>query len=74
MKIELTGAVQWDGQHRDIGEVIDISDFDAHTLISRGRAKPYAPELGDPVKQQNRSVGLETSDAPKTIKRTYKRK
>lgn len=73
MKVQLTGAILWDGEHRDIGEVLDLSDFDAHTLVARGRAKMYTPDLGEPVKPQNRSVGLQTSDAPKTVKRAYKR-
>jgi len=71
MKVELLSSIQWDMQHRDAGEVLDISNNDAHWLISRGRAKPYAePEY--PV--ENRSVALETSDAPKVYKRTYKKK
>jgi len=71
MKVELLRAVSWEGVHRDAGEVLDLSDFDAHTLISYGKAKPYA-EPEKPI--VNRSVELETSTAPKTTKRSYRKK
>ena len=72
MKVELIGSIRWDGHHRDAGEVLDLSDFDAHTLISRGRAKRFV-EKETPV--INRAVELQTSDAPKTTKRrSYKKK
>lgn len=75
MKVELRGNIQWDGQHREAGEVLDLSDFDAASLIARGRAKKYEPRVEVEPVIQNRSVGLETSDTePKVVKRTYKRK
>jgi hypothetical protein len=75
MKIELMGSIQWDGAHRDPGEVIDVSDLDAAALISRGRAKKYERIVEAEPVVKNRSVGLENSDSePKIVKRTYKRK
>ena len=72
MKIELLSSILWDGNHRNAGEVIDVSETDAYGLIGRGRAKPY-DEPAKPI--ENRAVGLETTTAePKVIKRTYKKK
>lgn len=71
MKVELTRAIFWDGKHRDGGEVIDVKDFDAHTLIAYGKAKPYSEPMAPMV---NRAVEIETSTAPKTTKRTYRKK
>lgn len=69
MKVEITNAVHWDGEHRDAGSVIDVKEWDANWLISRGKAKMYdgsAPVI-------NRVVALETSEQPKLTKRTWKK-
>lgn len=71
MKIELTRSIHWAGEHRDAGEVIEVSDSDASGLMANGKGRPYA-EPAKPV--VNRAVELEVSDAPKISKRTYKRK
>ena len=72
MKVELLSSILWDGNHRDAGEVLDISETEAWGLIGRGRAKPYdAP--AKPI--ENRAVGIETTTAePKIVKRSYKKK
>jgi hypothetical protein len=71
MKIELLRSIHWGGTHRDAGEVIEVTQSDASGLIANGKATPYA-EPQSPV--VNRAVELEVSEAPKTIKRTYKKK
>lgn len=71
MKVELLRAIHWESMHRDAGEVIDVSDFDAHTLISYGKAKAFHEGEKPAV---NRSVGLTTSSIQKPAKRTYKKK
>lgn len=72
MKIRLLGAVQWDGEHREVGDVFEVSDFDAHTLIARGRAVPYTePQEID----TNRAIGVKKSQPESVAKRrSYKRK
>lgn len=75
MKVELNDAILWNGVHRDPGEVLDLDEFDAATLIARGRAKKYERIVEPEPVVKNRSVGLKTSDVePKVTKRTYKRK
>lgn len=71
MKVELLRAIHWEKEHRDAGEVIEVSDWDAHTLISYGKAKAFE-QVEKPA--ENRSVGLTTSSIQPTSKRTYKRK
>jgi hypothetical protein len=71
MKVMLKSAVLWDKEHRDAGEVIEVNDVDASWLMSRGKAVPYA-EPEKPVK--NRAEEVETSEAPKTTKRAWKKK
>ncbi len=69
IKVEITRAVQWDGEHRDVGAVITVKEYDADWLISRGKAVPYV-ERG-PL--ENRGIALENSPRPKLTKRTWKR-
>lgn len=69
IKVEITRAVQWDGEHREVGAVISVKEYDAGWLISRGKAVPYV-ERG-PI--ENRSVALENSPQPKLTKRTWKK-
>ena len=71
MKVELLRSILWFGEHQDAGQVIEISDQDANTLIAYGKAKPYAEPKAPVV---NRAVEIETSTVPKTTKRTYRKK
>jgi hypothetical protein len=71
MKVELLRAIHWENQHRDAGEVIEVSDWDAHTLIAYGKARAFK-QVEKPA--ENRSVGLTTSSIQKPAKRTYKKK
>jgi hypothetical protein len=70
MKVEVTSGIQWDGHHRDPGDVIDVKDSDAAWLIGRGKAKKYVePPMPADEPMIDRSVGLETSSEPKLTKR-----
>ena len=69
-QVEITNAVHWDGQHRGPGDVIEVKDSDADWLIGRKKARPYDGKLA-PV--ANRVIEVETSEAPKLTKRTWKR-
>jgi len=70
-QVEIISAVHWDGHHRDCGDVIEVKDTDAEWLIARKKAKPYTATIAPIV---NRVIEVETSDAPKLTKRTWKRK
>jgi len=72
VKVMLRSSILWEKEHRDAGEVIEVSEIDAQWLIGRGRAVPYA----EPQKPAtNRAVDLETSEQPqKTVKRSWKKK
>lgn len=70
MKVEITNAVHWDGEHRDVGDVLDVKEFDANWLISRGKAVPYIERA--PL--DNRAIALENSPQPKLTKRSWKKK
>jgi len=72
MKIRITSAISWDRLHREAGDVLEVSDFDGHWLIARGRAVEYTePQAID----SNRAVGVKKSDADTlTKRRSYKRK
>lgn len=70
-QVEIISAVHWDGHHRDCGDVIEVKDTDADWLIARKKAKPYTATIAPIV---NRVIEVETSDAPKLTKRTWKRK
>jgi hypothetical protein len=70
-QVEIISAVHWDGHHRDCGDVIQVKESDADWLISRQKAKPYSGETAPVV---NRVIEVETSEAPKLTKRTWKRK
>jgi hypothetical protein len=70
MKVEVTSGIQWDGHHRDPGDVIDVKEADAAWLIGRGKAKKYVePPMPVDEPMIDRSVGLETSSEPKLTKR-----
>ncbi len=72
MKVRLTSSVVWTGDHREAGDVLDVSDVDAKWLISRGRAVTYVePQVID----TNRAIGVKKSE-PETLtkRRSYKRK
>jgi hypothetical protein len=70
-QVEIMNAVHWDGHHRECGDVIQVKDSDADWLIARKKAKPYE---GNSAPVVNRVIEVETSDAPKLTKRTWKRK
>lgn len=70
-QVEIISAVHWDGHHRDCGDVIEVKDSDADWLIARKKAKPYAATMAPVV---NRVIEVETSEAPKLTKRTWKKK
>jgi hypothetical protein len=70
-QVEIISAVHWDGHHRDCGDVIQVKESDADWLISRQKAKPYTATIAPVV---NRVIEVETSEAPKLTKRTWKRK
>lgn len=70
MKVEITSSVHWNGEHRDVGSVIDVKEFDADWLIARGKAVPYAERA--PL--ENRAVALQNSAQPVIGKRTWKKK
>lgn len=70
-QIEIISAVHWDGEHRAPGDVIQVKDSDADWLIARKKARPYD---GNSAPVVNRVIEVETSEAPKLTKRTWKRK
>ena len=70
-QVEIMNAVHWDGHHRECGDVIQVKDSDADWLIARKKAKPYE---GNSAPVVNRVIEVETSEAPKLTKRTWKRK
>jgi hypothetical protein len=51
--------------------VIEVKDSDADWLIARKKAKPYTAAIAPVV---NRVIEVETSEAPKLTKRTWKKK
>ena len=67
-KIKLTRNVRIAGKHYDAGDVAEVSQKDAITLIASRQAVPYEEEL------TNRSVGLDTSTAAPIVKRTRGKK
>lgn len=72
MKIKLLSSVLWGGEHREAGDVIEVSDHDGRWLVNRGRAIEYSEP---PAIDANRAVGLKKS-TPETLtkRRSYKRK
>lgn len=70
MKVEITSAVHWDGEHRDVGSVIEVKQSDADWLTARGKAIPYVERA--PL--ENRAVFLLNSAQPVIQKRTWKKK
>lgn len=71
IKVELLAGVHWDGEHREMGDVIEVKEADANWLIGRRKAKVYT---GDEAPVLNRAVAIETSDQPPLTKRTWKRR
>lgn len=72
MKITLTSSILWNGEHREVGDVLDIADGDAANLIGRGRAVPYT----EPQEiTTNRAIGVKKSQPENvTTRKSYKRK
>lgn len=72
MKVRITSAISWDRLHREAGDVLEVSDFEGHWLIARGRAVKYEePQAID----RNRAVGVQKSETETlTKRRSYKRK
>lgn len=62
MKIELIRGTVIDGQGKAPGDVVDVNDSLASMLMATGKGIPAA----DKPAKIDRSVGLETSSAPKT--------
>lgn len=65
MKVLIQKSMMIDGKKARVGDEVEVTDRFARELISQERAVP-APEKVEPV---NRSVGLETSEAPKPMTR-----
>lgn len=62
MKIELIRGTVVDGEAKEPGAIVDVSDSIASMLMATGKGIPAA----DKPAKVDRSVGLETSSAPKT--------
>lgn len=72
MKVKLTSSILWNGEHKEPGAVLDVTESDAYNLVGRQRAVFHVEEA---PKAENRSVGLETStETTNVVKRAYKRK
>ena len=41
MKVKLVTSIAWEGQHREAGKPLEVSDEDGAWLIGRGRAVPW---------------------------------
>jgi|TARA_R100000951_G_scaffold36677_1_gene31476 hypothetical protein len=65
MKLELMRGTIIEGQAKDAGSVIEVDATLASFLMSTGKAKPFAEK----EKKNDRSVGLEKSNTPKTTTR-----
>lgn len=65
MKVLIQKNMRIDGKKARAGDEVEVPDAFAKELMSQGRAVP-APEKVAPL---NRSVGLETSEAPKPMTR-----
>lgn len=71
MKITLLSSILWGGDHREAGDVLDLAEIDAQSLIARGRAKVYTePQQID----TNRALGVNKSTNSTLTKRSYKKK
>ena len=67
MKIKVLRGTVADGRVLDIGEIADVSDEDAKTLIQMGKAVPYVETAAEPL--------AETAEAPvEKPKRKYTRR
>lgn len=62
MKIELIRGTVIAGEAKEPGAIVDVSDSIASMLMATGKGIPAA----DKPAKVDRSVGLETSSAPKT--------
>jgi len=58
MKVEIIRACMVKGEAKQIGDVVEVDEFTAGTLMNMGRAVP----AGDKPKTSDRSVGLESSE------------
>lgn len=62
MKIELTRGTVIAGIGMNVGDVVDVNESLASMLIGAGKGIPFIEK----EQKIDRSVGLETSSAPKT--------
>jgi hypothetical protein len=62
MKIELIRGTVIAGEAKEPGAIVDVSDSIASMLMATGKGIPAA----DKPAKVDRSVGIETSSAPKT--------
>lgn len=70
MKIQLIRGTAIDGVGYNVGEIVDVDDVLATTLMSTGKGVPHAEK----ATKSDRSVGLDTSDTPKTKARSKAKK
>lgn len=76
MKVKILRGIEWDGLARQPGDVVDVKEFDANWLVSRGKAEiadqnAITDNYSRPI--ENRAVALENSAQPKLTKRTWKK-
>lgn len=62
MKIELIRGTVIEGEAKDAGAIVDVPEALASMLMATGKGIPAA----DKPAKIDRSIGLETSSAPKT--------
>lgn len=70
MKIELIRGTVIEGQAKEAGAVVDVDETLASMLMSTGKGVPHAEKAA----KSDRSVGLDTSDAPTTKSRSKAKK
>lgn len=68
MKIKLIRGTVIGGKARDVGDVVEVDSVLASMLMNAGKGVPHA----EPVAQEDRSVGLTTSNTPALVKRGRK--
>jgi hypothetical protein len=64
MKVKLISSIAWEGQHKEAGTALDVSDADGYWLISRGRATAYT-EANQIDSDKRADSGAATTRAPK---------
>lgn len=77
MKVRILRGIEWDGLPRKEGDVLDLKEWDANWLISRGKAvlaeeTAVVDNYSRPI--ENRAVALDNSAQPQLTKRTVKKK